>query len=40
MKKLFEIIVLFLEAYWQSIAESKETPYERIDRTCGTEIYF
>ena len=40
MKKLFALIILFLEAYGQSLLEDKETPYERIDRTCGTEIYF
>lgn len=40
MKKLFSIIILFLEAYGQSLLEDKEAPYERIDRTCGTEIYF
>ena len=40
MKKLFEIIVLFLETYAQNILEDKETPYERIDRTAGSEFYF
>ena len=40
MKKLFEIIVLFLEAYWQNAVESKETLAERTDRTAGSEFYF
>jgi hypothetical protein len=40
MKKLFSIIILFFEAYGQSLLEDKETPYERIDRTCGSEFYF
>ena len=40
MRKLFEIIALILEAYWQNFVESKETIAERIDRTAGSEFYF
>lgn len=40
MKKLLALIILFFEAYGESLLNDKESPYERIDRTCGTEFYF
>lgn len=39
MKKFFNLIVLFFQVYGQILLENKETPYERIDRTCGSEFY-
>lgn len=40
MKKIINLIIAFFEAYGNAILNDKETPADRMNRTCGSEIFF